>query len=157
MGAKRPRISRISRLAVALLLPLGLALLTSQPVASYPTPSGTYEGWTAEADLGLANPRHVQIASSGGWLYAVYDRGSDVYFRRTNDLEGLTGWSSPVKMDTAGADTACDAYIDASGRYVAVSFKEVVNGRWSLVVKCSWDNGATWPYLHTDSGSSWNN
>ena len=72
MSGKRLGISCV---ALALLLPLGLALLAAQPGGAYLTPSGTYEGWTAEADLGLANPRHVQIASSGGWLYAVYENG----------------------------------------------------------------------------------
>jgi hypothetical protein len=154
------KMKQITRAASLLLLALALPVLLAaagKPIAgAYPGPESGRDGWTAERAVSLGNPRQAQVAHGGGYLYMVADNGSDVSFYRAPDELSLD-WSLVRCMDVDKSRQAADAYIAASGNYVAVSFKEVIGGRWALVVRCSWDNGATWPYQYVDAGTAWSN
>ncbi len=115
---------------------------------------GSYEGWTGEAALGWPQPRHVQSAWAGGCLYVVADDGSDVRFARS--LDGGLSFGGSCVLDHSSADPARDAYLTAWGNSVAVSWKEMIGGRWSLVVAFSSDRGQTWR-RYLDSNPSCNN
>ena len=116
---------------------LALTLFVAQTGATYPDAGGGYEGWTAEEVVGaLTNPHHVQVAHGGGYLYTVADNGNTVWFYRTANEDNLN-LSYMCALDTVGTNAARNAYIDASGDYVVVSWNERIGGIWSLVIKLS--------------------
>lgn len=137
---------------------LSLALiLFSEPkgAQAYPAPGDGYRGWSAEAVIGLPNPRHVQMAADGGCLYLAADDGADVWLYRAADRERLE-WEPVKKMDLDPSRPACDAYLEARDGYLALSWKELVGSRWALVVALSSDRGATWR-TWMDSSPGWHN
>ncbi len=114
---------------------------------------GEYSGWTGESSFGAAS-RHVQTASNGSRLYFAWDAGSDVCFRYSD--QGGFNVTGIVKMDYSTGNTACDAYVAASGTNVALSWKELVGTKWAIVVAFSTDSGTTWT-KYIDSNAGWNN
>jgi len=128
-----------------LALTLGLAMLiaATQSAVTHPGSGAGYEGWTGEVSPGLGNPHHVQAAHGGGHLYFVADQGDNVYLYRASD-ENTINWSMIGQLDVNPSRTARNAYIDVEGSNVAVSFTELINGRWATVVKVSNDRGSTW-------------
>jgi len=140
----------------ALIFVLAASLAGSQMAGSYPGAGTGFEGWTAEFRQGPGDPRHVQIAASGGHLYQVCDSGSDIVFRRTGSMSALGGWTGLKKLDIGWEATARDAYIDACGSVVVVSFKELMGSKWATVVRVSNDCGDTWTTWY-DSSPGWNN
>ncbi len=140
-----------------LLLFLTLCLLGTSPTAiSYPGPGDGYKGWTAEVILPLENPRHVQMASSGGYLYIVADNGSDVYFYRTKDKDGLS-FGGGTLLDRVQRREARDPYVAAWDKYVAVGWKEFNDTRWSHVIAFSSDHGATWTKYYDGTQTTYDN
>ncbi len=135
---------------------LALTLLAVQTGATYPDSGGGYEGWTAEETVGLSGPHHVQLAHAGGYLYMVADQGSNMHFYRTDNVMALS-FEYIGMLDHYSGNAARNAYIDASDKYVVVSWTEQIGGIWSLVIKCSWDHGATFPYEYVDTGAGWAN
>jgi len=135
-------------LAPALLLAALCALGAALTTAALPYPGtgggsgGSYEGWTGESSLNWPAPRHVQSAWAGGCLYVVADDGSDVRFARS--LDGGLSFGGSCVLDHNPADPARDAYLVAWGDSLAVSWKEMVAGRWALVVAFSSDRGQSW-------------
>ena len=144
-------------IAVLLLLLALSALFMARPpgAGGYPGPGTGYGGWTAEAALDLANPRHVQMAAGGGKLYLVADDGADTWFYRATD-PGTLNWTRVRQMDYNPPWTARDAYLDARGDDVVVSWKEHANGKWALFLATSRDGGLTWRYWW-DSQAGWDN
>ncbi|MEJ5186313.1 MAG: DUF5719 family protein [Candidatus Geothermincolales bacterium] len=123
---------------------------------SYPGPGDGYRGWTGEVILPMENPHHVQVASAGGYLYLVADNGSDVYFYRATDREGLA-FGAGTLMDRVQRREARDPYLAAWGKYVAVGWKEFNDTRWSHVIAFSSDYGATWTKYYDGSQTTYDN
>ncbi len=152
---KRGRLTGGFLALLALTLAVGLWTGEERRAAGFPGPGEGYRGWTAESVIDLRNPRHVQMAYGGGCLYLVADDGADVHLYRASDLERLD-WKRVRRMDLDPGRMACDAYLEARDDLLAVSWKELVGGRWALVVALSRDRGNTWR-MWMDAGTSWNN
>ncbi|MGQ9537070.1 MAG: Ig-like domain-containing protein [Actinomycetota bacterium] len=133
----------------------GLWIAEPRRAPAYPGPGDGYRGWSAEAVIDLPNPRHVQMAHGGGYLYLVADDGADVYLYRATDLNRLD-WHLVKQMDVDPRRLACDAYLEAREDCLALSWKELVAGRWALVIAISFDHGDTWR-TWVDAGGAWNN
>jgi hypothetical protein len=144
--AKR-RLLGILIAGLAALTIFALFGITSAPCYPPAASGGQYSGWTGEQNFGT-NPRHVQTAYAGGYMYYVWDSGSDVAFRSSTD--GGINFSGAVTLDVASGNTARDAYIDAytygGVNYVAASWKEydAASSKWSLVVATSSNAGTSW-------------
>ncbi|MDI6832159.1 MAG: sensory rhodopsin transducer [Actinomycetota bacterium] len=143
-------------MAILLVLALSTPAMTPDRAASFPGPDSGHGTWTGEVAVGLAGASQAQAVHSNGYLVMAADNGQDVYLYRASD-ELTLNWGSGTCMDVDKSRQACDPYLAASGKYVALSFKEKIDGRWALVIRCSWDGGATWPKTYIDAGSSWSN
>ncbi len=143
--------------ALTVLLFLGATLyLLPLKAASFPGSDSGHGTWTGEVAVSLSGARQAQAAHSNGYVVMAADNGQDVYLYRASD-ELTLNWGAGTCMDLDKSRQACDPYLAASGKYVALSFKEAIDGRWALVIRCSWDGGATWPKTYIDQGASWNN
>ncbi len=134
-----------------------MALAVVERVSSYPG-SGVgggcaYEGWTGEIALG-SHPRHVQMAAAGGYLYVVWDNGSDVFFARSSD--GGMNFSTPQQLESPAANEAREAYIAAEGSNVVIGYMKLSGSTWGQELKFSGDNGSTW-ISFWDGNNPWNN
>jgi Bacterial Ig domain len=132
------------RIAIYVLLFVAICLAAcSGTVFSYPAETESLTGWTGESDTGPNNPRHVQVDRGAGFLHLVADNGSNVYYLRAADGLALD-WDFVRCMDLDLGRKAVDPYIEASGSYVIVSWKELVGYTWALVLAISADRGVTW-------------
>jgi len=132
-----------------------LCLAPGKGAYAYPPAGEGYAGWTAESTVGLAGACHVQTAAGSSHLYMAADNGYDIYFYWAADKEVL-GWDCRGLLDYNPAATARDAYLDAEGSCVAVSWKENAGSTWYLVVALSLDHGANW-LKWVDYNPAWNN
>ncbi len=135
------------RTAIYILLGMAFCLAAcaagAGTAAAYPAETGAVTGWTGESDTGPNNPRHVQVDRGAGFLHMVADNGANVYYLRAADGLALD-WDFVRCMDLNLERKAVDPYVEASGSWVIVSWKEFVGSTWALAMAISADRGETW-------------